>query len=217
MKLVVKALFGISALLLACSNSQLSANDPKVSDCEKAAYKVVRAFAEKMKKYDLDFIGDGAIMPHDRIEKLNVDFVYLGHCDIKKARTLDVIATKELIDLINGDDELRKYLIEFPFKRDRGRISISMRTQNGKWPLDGSVAFVSHASREDTICYDSAILEPVTYTNFLPDGNTIDPAAPTKIVMQSKLVDLYEEPFEEALRIVMASSSETVEVEYKRQ
>jgi hypothetical protein len=152
----------------------------KAVDYEVYVDQVIHQFSKEMKKeYGFRCIGDGGRMPHD-VEGISVDFMSYQMVSIDEARKLEVFAIETLLRIINTHEKIRPFLREFPFKATRTRVSISFHQKDNTYFTNGSVAFVFQA--KDKIYYDKT------------EAHSQD------------LVDLYEEPYETALKIVNEST-----------
>jgi hypothetical protein len=136
---------------------------------------LVRSFANEMEKeYRLVCIGSGGGMPQE-IEEVEVAFAALRKGTIEEARKLEIEGTEKLLQKINGDEQIRPYLKEYPFQRKQASISISFRHKlDLRYP--DSVALVFQAN--DRIYYCAH-----------------DPE-------KDALIDLLIEPYDEAKRLL---------------
>jgi hypothetical protein len=162
----------------------LYANETKRNDVDYTIYvdEIVRSFAKEMKKeFGLVCIGGGGGMPYD-IEEISVKFVDYKKATIEQAREIEINGTEKLLKMINTHKKIRPYLREYPFVPKRARVSISFYKPDNEYYLDGSVARVSQV--KGMIYYDRA--EPTKTKKY----TTVD------------LIELHEEPYEEALKIV---------------
>lgn len=162
---------------------------------------ITSIFKQEMKqKYGLHCYARGESMPYD-VEKFNLSFMIQRHATIEEARRMEVFGVEKLLKLINGHEKIRPYLREYSFKPDRVGISISFQTKTGERPLDGSVAHV-YATR-NKIFYSKAdivITKPHPHTDLTALGGPV-----TTMIgggASVELVDLMEESYEEALKIV---------------
>jgi len=154
-------------------------------------------------KYDLHCYGSGGRMPKD-VEEVEVLFISYRKSTVEEAREMEVNAIQQLLKRINSHEKIRPYLREYPFKADRVDVTISFRTETDDYPLDGTVASVFLARNK--IFYRAAEIvvaepTPLTYMNeknevvreFIGGGP------------EEELIPLFEEPYEEALKIVQAN------------
>ena len=81
---------------------------------------------------------------------------------------------------VNEHEKIRPYLREHPFKPNRTMISVAFQDENGRYYIDGSVAYVSLIKGK--IFYDTA--------KSATEG----------------LLEILEEPFEEAVKILQNTS-----------
>ena len=117
---------------------------------------------------------------------------------MEEARELEVAAIQKLLNHINSHQKIRPFLREYPFKNDRVEISISFTDENNQRYTDGRITRVSQVKNnlfyftaEEYIDKGYQITHPRTnevYT--VPDREA------------TKLIDYYDEPYEEALKKV---------------
>ncbi len=131
--------------------------------------------AEMQKEFDLVYIGGGGRMPND-VEEIELNFIAYRKGTIKEAREIEVKGTEKLVKKINEHEKLRPYLREYPVKADRAYISVAFRKKDNTRYSDGSVALAFQARNLLVYCHE----DPKT----------------------ENLEDLFEEPYEEALKIV---------------
>ncbi len=144
--------------------------------------------------------GSGGSMPHD-VEKFYVRFVEHRRTTIEEARWLEVKAIQKLLKKINEHEKIRPFLREYPFDDNRVMISLSFYTKQGGDYLDGSVVQVCNAKK--MIFYSRAEKQLIKYRPIY-DAETGGIAKPAHEEEEERLVDLYEEPYEEAVKIVDA-------------
>ncbi len=131
--------------------------------------------AECKKKYDLECIGTGGRFTYN-IAQINLHFLAYRKGSIEEARILEVKMIENLLNKINSDDKIKPFLFEYPFKTNNLDISISYQKKDDSNYTDGSVALVFLGKNKLFYCAE----DPKT----------------------GKLVDLLEEPYEEAKIIV---------------
>jgi len=130
-------------LLFFLTSSSKMKNIEESGDYEIYVNQIVQSFADEMeKKYDLICIGHGGRMPHD-VEEIGVKFVSNKKVSITEARILEVALTERFLDIINSNEKIRPFLREYPFKAERGKITISFRTPDDTGYFEGSLALVS--------------------------------------------------------------------------
>jgi len=160
-----------------------SGHTMNAKECQSPIYlqyvsEITRAFAEEMERdLDLVCIGGGGSMPRD-VQEISVKFIAYQRASINQARELEVEATQRLMELINGHEKIRPYLREYPFKAHRAEVAISFNKPNNSRYTDGSVTHVFQVKNK--IFY------------FREDGHSV------------MAIDLGEEPYEEAVKIVQA-------------
>ncbi len=136
---------------------------------------ITRAFVKEAKKeFGLLCYGSGGSMPHDVVE-IELDFECYRHVTIDEARELEVKVTEMLRQRINEHEKIRPYLRDYPCKSRTAHVMISFRKARGGRQTEGV-----------------ALIFPARNKLFY---NAVDPVT-------NKLCDLFEEPYEEALKIV---------------
>lgn len=161
---------------------------------------VDRFVIDMQKKYSLQSYGSGGTMSSD-VEKIDVLFISYSKPTLNDARKIAVIATQELLHLINAHEKIRPYLREHPFNSDRAHVSISFRNKDDNYSFDGSIAHVS--TGKDKIFYYTAEMkmsEPSTLIRVNKNNEWTKELIPGKL--QEELILLTEEMYEEALQIV---------------
>ena len=166
---------------------------------------IENAFIKEMeKKYKISCIGTGGSMPFN-VEKMGVRFQSFERSSIEEARKMEVWGVQKFLELINSHPKIRPFLEEYPFTPKRVKVSISFRTKKGLQYTDGSPAFVFTANGR--IYYRSAAM--VTRMSVgganLTDSNN-PKYYPPKEETDLELIDLDEESFEDAVKIIEAQS-----------
>lgn len=176
----------------------------ELSSKEREINFIIYNFAEEMcKKYQLYCVGEGGNL-NDGIHNIDVIFKAYRRLSLDEARMLEVNVIERLLELINHNEKIRPYLSEYPFTVSRVMVSISVEMPNGDRPIDGSIAYIFTAKNK--IFFDAAKLE--TYTTQPPidaSGKGLGFKFVPQTITEAVLVPLYEEPYEEALRIVKGS------------
>ena len=87
----------------------------------------------------------------DSLEEIGASF-YVNHPPtLEEARKLILVITKRLIQVIDLNEELRPFLIEYPFRTNRLKLRICFRKKNDCKFRDGSMESV--ILENDTISY----------------------------------------------------------------
>lgn len=139
-------------------------------------------------KDDLGFVctGNGGSV-HDKVEELQFSFQAERRATLDEARQLHLLAIDKLSQIVNQHSEIQPYLIERPFSYKRIEITISysgLLERN----YDGSITRVMNIS-------DSApVLENKNHIFY----DIADP-------FTGETVEIYKEPYEEAVRVAQAS------------
>jgi len=140
------------------------------------ANEVINQFDQDMKK-ELGLVcrGSGGKMPYD-VEELDISFIAYQRATIEQARDIEVYVTERFLQAINSNEKIRPFLREYPFTVPRVEVAISFNKPDNSRYTDGSVAYLSVLNGK--IFYRSE--DPKT----------------------ENLVDLMNEPYEEALKLV---------------
>jgi hypothetical protein len=195
-------------IFILITGSKLMSKETKSPEYLKYVDEIVSDFVKEMeKKYHLECYGSGGSMPTD-VQEIEVLFNACRKATVDDARKIEVDAIQELLKRINTHEKIRPYLSEYPFDFNRVGISITFLTKKGDRPLDGSVAMVFLARNK--IFYRAAEVQikkttPLIYMNkkmgvvneFIGGGPKVE------------LIDLMNEPYEEALKIVGITSQPT--------
>ncbi len=168
----------VLCLFMAC---KVNANNDESENYEFYANQIVNLLAKRMEEeFDLRCVGEGGSMPHD-VRTMAVEFIAYRRANVEQARELMVKVTERFIEAINGNSKIRPFLREYPIQPFQAKVSISFTKKNNYPYGDGSI---SHAFQvKNKIYYDSE--------------NSL-----------KRLVTVFEEPYEEALRIVQSNKSE---------
>lgn len=143
------------------------------------ANEIVTDFAKEMEeKYGLICNGDSGSMP-DTVRSLGAQFQLFRRATTEEARILATLATERLAEMVNNHAKIRPYLCEFPFPPSRIDVSISFYSPNGYALEDGNIYLVFQARGKLFYCIRDAFI--------------------------GRLVDKFDESFEEAKKIVQAS------------
>ena len=163
----------------------LSAKENTEENYELYANKIVSSFARDMKKeLGLVCIGEGGCMPHD-VQKMSVDFIAYQRATVEQARELIVQATEKFIKAINANEEIRPFLRSYPIVEPfRAEVTIAFNQKNNRRYTDGSVSYAYQVKNK--IFYRKE-----------------DPSSPRG------LSPLFEETYEDALKIVQSQKKET--------
>ena len=167
---------------------------------------ITKSFAKEMENdFDLFCIGSGGRMPHD-VEKIEVLFVAHRKTTLEEARKMEVKGVQNLLKKINTHEKIRPYLREYPFKSDRVDVSISFQTKEDYHITDGSVTLV-YLVKNKVIYRAAEMRKEKSYPGYdCRDPNNIIYFPPREKI-EEELIPLFEEPYEEALKIVLGSAS----------
>ena len=163
--------------------------------CEESYQEYVReiecTFARKMaKELDLHWAGTAGRM-HEKVEELGLKFAARRRATIKEARALELYVIDQFVQAINAHEKIQPYLAVSPFTYKRVSIQITFNDKSNRHYSDGSVCYMlsvselAHTEWKNHITYDSK-----------------DP-------FRNALVDLLEEPYEEAVKL---NAKETIDL-----
>lgn len=176
---------------------------------EKYVNEIINAVAKDMnKKHGLICVGSGGSMPN-KVYAISLRFHSYRHATIEEARELFVASVQALIDKVNVHEKIRPYLNEYPFTWRGADIVIAFRNKQGNSTryLDGSVALLGF-SKNGNIFYERAELQKRKSPNYIDTvKGTIKIG---KVTEDEVFIDLMEEPYEEAVKIVESKRAATV-------
>lgn len=184
MQKIISLFFTTTLMAFVHSNaSDKKENDPPLYT--QYAAEVTSTFVKEMRRdYGLECSLSGGQMPHD-IEEIEVGLFAYRTVTVEQARELEVKATERLVQIINAHPKIKPFLREYPFPASRTNISIAFRKKTGYISLtNNDIEFVCHA--KNRLYYQ-----------------VHDPKNP----YVGK--DIKDEPYEEALRIVQGSKSDS--------
>lgn len=140
------------------------------------AHKITHAFEKKAKKeFELYSIGSGGSMVGN-IKEIEIMFLAFRQVSFSEARELEVQCIEKFVEMINSDKKIRPFLSQYPFKEENVGITVSFREKNRGYYPAGEVSYLFNAKNK--LCYYK-----------------VDPHS-------NKAEKIFEEPYEEALRIV---------------
>ncbi len=169
---------------------------------------IVDRFAKEMKKkHGLVCIGSGGRMPH-KVEEITLFFDCYQHASIEEARILYVTIVDQLVEMINNHERIRPFLQTYPFPTEGAGICVSFNKKRKGYYLDGSVAFMGQG-RGKKLHYSKAEIQQIDCPSII-DGLTKEILKPAHTDEEVVLVDLWEEPYEEAERIVHNAQNQSV-------
>ncbi|MCE5318686.1 MAG: hypothetical protein LLG04_15145, partial [Parachlamydia sp.] len=194
-------------ILLSITGSPLNANESESDAYLEYVRQITNSFIEEMEDECPDFhcIGSGGSMPYD-VEEIEVCFVAHRRATVEEARRLEVYGVQKLLNKINAHEKIRPYLREYPFKSNRVGMSIAFYAKNDEYHHDGSVVYVSVIKSK--VFYDRAEKRKSMIPGRLDcrdPNNTIE--TPPREEITEELISLFEEPYEDALRIVQGTES----------
>ena len=129
-------------------------------------------------------------MPKD-VEEIRVYLTTNRRVTVAEARQLQVYASEKLLRAINAHKKIRPFLREYPFTPVRARVHISYDNE-----------FIGPFA-DGTLCYVSTIQGNIYYYAFDP-------------ITQKKHIEVFSEPYEEAVKIAPFSSLKPEELRIHR-
>ena len=90
----------------------------------------INRYARIQKTKGLEQIGYGGAL-NDKIKKIHLYFFFKGQLNIDQARVLLVREVKNLLDIINSDENLQPYLLNYPFTPKNIKYTISLKNSDG--------------------------------------------------------------------------------------
>jgi hypothetical protein len=168
---------------------------------------IINIFSKEMnEKYGLKCIGTGGNL-NKSIQKLTVKFVAYRNATLEEARELEINANERFLQLINSHKKIRPYLNEYPFTYNSAYVSISFHKPNENYYLDDSIAHVFIAKHK--VFFDKAgLIKRKSIPIRSMDGRPL-PSYMTeqKETVTETLIPFYNEPYDEALKIVRENPS----------
>ena len=133
-------------------------------------------FAKELKKEkSLYLFGYGGRMMFD-VEEVFMSYQATQCVSLEEARRLFIEISEKYLARINGNEQLRPFLHNYPFTIDNLELSLGFKDVEGKF--QNQVSFIMYSKRSGNIVYNSY--------------NT-----------ETEMLDtIYEEPYEEAVRLV---------------
>ena len=93
---------------------------------------IVNSFEKEMKdQFGLMCTGLGGGM-HYEIEKIGIDFLLHQQTSVEEARELEIRATERFVDLINTNESIKPYLMDYPWDQNRADVMIAFRDEYGE-------------------------------------------------------------------------------------
>ena len=165
--------FGVLLCIFFCFVWQMNGDEQKMSDHEKITKNIIQSFTQQVEnEFELYCVGDGG----GSNESITLIFEGCRRASIEEARLLQVTITERLISAINCHKELSNYFIQFPLSHKNINIRLGFVKENSSDYSDANVAYIFTVRNKMFYCSHD--------------------------VITSKLIDVYEEPYEEAVKIV---------------
>lgn len=144
------------------------------SEKERLSNEVIRKAAKQIRE-ETGLIpcgtGGGAL---DQIRMLAISFDYKNELDIDSSRKLLIAATEKFVSIVNSDEKIRSYLINYPFQVRNVEMRIFIQKKDGSNLEQGKLVVIS---------VTEGVLK---YKVNAPDGWGLD--------------TIYQETYEEALQ-----------------
>jgi hypothetical protein len=138
---------------------------------------------EMQKKRGYWIEGTGGSMPNGDVRNLFMSFVGIREVDVSEARRLYVELVEGLLNQVNQDKFIRPFLHDYPATCTNTRLHLSFVNEYNRPVSEKHIAFVF-------------LVNNIVYYNYY-DHN------------ERMFEDIYEEPYEEALRIVQSESNKS--------
>jgi hypothetical protein len=132
----MKNIFIFCAFLLTSSCSHLGLDEEQMNAI------LHRFTKDQQKERHLETIGTGSAMP-DKIKKFIVRFISNEKLDRNQARTLILDCANDLLIMVNDDEIIRPFLIEYPFTYNNIDIVICFVNEKGEIRLCPYTAMVA--------------------------------------------------------------------------
>jgi hypothetical protein len=176
-KIIVFILFFISSCNLPHRESNLHQNyyQKGLKFTLKTAREIEKENNLKLLSYGVNNPGEHNASDHDGIYYFSYTFLKIGKYNIDEVRNIIVRISNKILNSINQDIDIKKYLFEFPFKVQNIKLSILFENEKGDKIYGKNI--------------DTCIFKRGTIVYFIiPDENS---------TMQT-----YEESYEDAVNIV---------------
>lgn len=112
----------------------------------------VNDFAAKMSKKGYYLFGSGGQMM-DNIKKVCLDFDLQEKADVEKARRLIVAISEDFLAIINADEQLRPFLVNYPFDHRNISFTIAFKDENHRFRTEGVACAMICGN---SICYSKS-------------------------------------------------------------
>ena|GEM_PF-5395393 len=127
------------------------AQSVKPSKHVRIAHELIDSFSKQIEKeFDVVCIGSGGAMP-EMIDEIEVAFAADRPGTIEEGRSIEILGTEKLTQMINSNEEIRPYLKNYPFPRSRALVSISYRHKSQRRHPSG-IALVFQANDKIYYC-----------------------------------------------------------------
>ncbi|MCX6991325.1 MAG: hypothetical protein NTX49_09750, partial [Chlamydiae bacterium] len=138
-------------------------------------------------KYGLCCVGDGG-RSREKIEIISLKLSTNRRASLEEAREIQVNAVERFLEILNTSERIKPYLLTHPFPRNDLKISIMFVSKI----TDISIMFVSKITddffADGTVCSTLNARDKIFYE--------------IRDVFDTRFIDFFEEPYEEALQIV---------------
>jgi len=153
----------------------------KSIDYEVFVDEVTNIFIKEVKKeFGFDGNATGGSMPYD-IEEIHVGFSVPREVTIDEARELEVKLVEKFLSIVNAYEKIHPYLREYPFTSSRASILLNFYNEKKQPKDENNVNLVFQAKKN------------IFYKRYIPEKHSF--------------IELAQEPYEEALKIVQNKSS----------
>lgn len=134
----------------------------QISEHEKIADKITSLVAQKIEaETGMRLMGTGGGMM-GKVRMMSMSFQYFGDVSFEQARELLVYCVNEYLLAINTNEEIKPFLVHYPFTPEDIQIEIYIRKQSGQDPSVGSLSLIGavygvldyNVKRPDPILYE---------------------------------------------------------------
>jgi hypothetical protein len=170
-------------ILIALTAEKINAEDNESPIYTQYAAEVTSTFLKQVyKEFGFKCGGSGGSMPYD-VEEISVQLSAYRSATVEEARELEVILTEKFVQVINAHEKIRPFLREYPFPSSRADVSISFEKPRKK----------KSSVPEDDITFVFQAKNKIFYQKYVPGS-------------RYGYVDIKEEPYEEARKIVQKTA-----------
>ena len=171
-------LFLLLSLLLPLPAYPLTNHPYTITEEQQAFGDMIQNFINEMDlKYGMTCTGDGS-SKQEKVTSISLMLSAYRRASLEEAREIHIQAKERLVEMIQENPKIQSYLSVTPFPKEDIRLSIIYGPDSTFYYCDGTVA---------------GTIEGQGQLYYLSSG-----------VLKLRLIDLHEEPYEEALKMVLS-------------